>query len=51
MRPSVPLILAVLLCSAALTGCGLKDDLFLPSEPPPQINQDEQGDDEESSRT
>ncbi|MEE4295814.1 MAG: lipoprotein [Wenzhouxiangella sp.] len=49
MRPSVPLILAALLSASAISGCGLKNDLYLPEEPAHQTDQDEQTKDEESS--
>jgi predicted small lipoprotein YifL len=51
MRPSVPLILAALLSATTLAACGLKNDLYLPEEPSPQIDQDNKAEDEESSRT
>ncbi len=56
MRPSLPLILAALLTAGALTGCGLKDDLFLPAETAgPQErdpnDQDSDAEDAANSRT
>lgn len=49
MRPSVPLILAALLSALVISGCGLKNDLYLPEDPPHQTDQDEKSKDEESS--
>ncbi|MFP4209292.1 MAG: LPS translocon maturation chaperone LptM [Wenzhouxiangella sp.] len=51
MRPSVPLILAALLSAGMLAGCGLKDDLYLPADPVPQPDQEEQRDDGQNSGT
>ncbi len=39
MRQSVPLILAALLSTAAISGCGLKNDLYLPEQPSPVVDQ------------
>ncbi|MEE4638724.1 MAG: lipoprotein [Wenzhouxiangella sp.] len=56
MRPSLPLILATLLSAAALAGCGLKNDLYLPPtaeahDADDQSQKDEESEHAENSRT
>jgi len=48
MRPSLPLILIVLLVVGALTACGLKDDLYLPTPTEASDKKDTEADDAES---
>ncbi|NDY94452.1 LPS translocon maturation chaperone LptM [Wenzhouxiangella limi] len=47
MRPSLPLIVAALLTAGVVSGCGLKDDLYLPPEAAEPQEQDDTAPDSE----
>lgn len=52
MRPSLPslLIAAAITCLVLGAGCGLKDDLYLPEDPPPNEQPQDEEDDESSQQ-
>ena len=51
MRASLTVLALLLFAASGITGCGLKDDLYLPPEPAAQQPDQDSQDDAEDSRT